>query len=223
VSQSEFNRRVHALQPEMKALQLHLAKTLTDASAVYHVLDITLISVTVRVRARNKGLFCGQPTFGRCRSKAEWVYGFKVALAISSEGIITAFFLAPAACDERPIGEALIAQDRYFAYLADKGFSSLGWEGQWLDVYSSLVAASPKDNSKRAWPEADRRWASGKRQIIEGVIDQLKDLFALELLRAKTLGCLLARLAAKATAYTCGQWLNSQLGRPIRRLANLLV
>ena len=31
-------------------------------------------------------------------------------------------------------------------------------------------AATPKDNSRRAWPEADRRWAAGKRQIIEGVI-----------------------------------------------------
>ncbi len=66
-----------------------------------------------------------------------------------------------------------------------------------------------------AWPKADRRWASGKRQIIEGVIDQLKDIFALERHRAKTLGGLLARLAAKMAAYTCGQQLNDQLGRPL--------
>jgi hypothetical protein len=39
--------------------------------------------------------------------------------------------------------------------------------------------------------------ASGKRQIIEGVIGQLKDLFGPERHRAKTLGGLLARLAAK--------------------------
>jgi hypothetical protein len=86
-----------------------------------------------------------------------------------------------------------------------------------------LVAATPKDNSRRAWPEADRRWASGKRQIIEGVIEQLKDLFALERHRAKTLGGLLARLAAKVAAYTCGQRLNDQLGQPLRHLADLLV
>ena len=71
--------------------------------------------------------------------------------------------------------------------------------------------------------EADRRWASGKRQIIEGVIDQLKDIFALERHRAKTLQGLLARLAAKMAAYTCGQRLNDQLGRPLRHLADLLV
>jgi hypothetical protein len=42
-----------------------------------------------------------------------------------------------------------------------------------MELYGALVAATPKDNSRRAWSKADRRWASGKRQIIEGVIYQL--------------------------------------------------
>lgn len=45
----------------------------------------------------------------------------------------------------------------------------------------------------------------GKHQIIEGVICQLEDFFGLELHRAKTLAGLLARLAAKGTAHTCGR------------------
>jgi hypothetical protein len=223
VSQSQFNRRVRALEPEMCLLQRAFARELCGPSAVYRVLDTTLIPAIVRVRASRNGLFAGQATFGRCRSKTEWVYGFKVALSVSPEGIITAFFLAPAACDERPIGDALIARDRHGAYLADKGFSSVEWEKRWSDLYGVLVAATPKENSKRAWPEADRRWASSKRQIIEGVIDQLKDFFALERHRAKTLGGLLVRLSAKIAAYTCGQCLNARLGRPLRHLADLLV
>ena len=76
---------------------------------------------------------------------------------------------------------------------------------------------------QRAWSKADRRWASGKRQIIEGVISQLKDFYGLERHRAKTLGGLLTRLAAKIAAYTCGQQINNSLGRPLRHLADLLV
>jgi Transposase DDE domain len=223
LSQSQLNRRVRALESEMRALQCHLAEALADASAVYHILDTTLIPVMVRVRSCRKGLFAGQATFGRCRSKTEWVYGFKVALAVSPKGVICAFGLAEAAADERPIGDFLVARDRHDAYLADKGFSSLAWERHWFQSHGALVAATPKDNSRRAWPQADRRWASGKRQIIEGVINQLKDLFALERHRAKTLSGLLARLAAKITAYTCGQRLNDQIGRPLRHLADLLV
>jgi hypothetical protein len=196
-SQSQFNRRARALEAEAKALSLHLARTLAEEGAVYHVLDTTLIPAVVRVRACRRGLFAGQATFGRSASKTEWVYGFKVGLSVTPEGLITAFCLAEASADERPIGETLIHSDRHAAYPADKGFSSVGWERHELLEYGALVAATPKDNSKRAWDAAGRLWAAGKRQIVEGIINQLKDLFFLERHRAKTLEGLLARLGGE--------------------------
>lgn len=211
------------MEPELHALQRDLAAELADGSAAYRILDTTLVPAIVRVRARRGGLFAGQAAFGRSVSKTAWVYGFKVALAVDPGGVVTAFGLAPANCDERPIASALLAEDRHGAYLADKGFSSVEWERRWLEGYGALVAATPQVTSRRAWPEADARWAAGKRQLIEGVIGQLKDLFGLERHRAKTLGGLLARLAAKIAAYTCGQLLNARLGRPLRRLADLLI
>jgi hypothetical protein len=214
---------VRALELELRALQRAFAGELCEPSAVYRVLDTTLVPAIVRVRASRKGLFCGQATFGRSASKTEWVYGFKVALVVDPEGVITAFGLAPAASDERPIGEALIAEDLHDAYLADKGFTGIEWERHCSERYGTLVAATPKNNTRRAWSKADRRWAAGKRQIIEGVICQLKDFFSLERHRAKTLAGLLARLAAKVAAYTCGQRINDSLGRPLRHLADLLV
>jgi hypothetical protein len=222
-SQGQLNRRIRALEPELRALQRAFARELACPSAVYRVMDTTLVPAIVRVRASRRGLFCGQASFGRSASKTEWVYGFKVALVVDPEGVITAFGLAPAASDERPIGDALLACDRYGAYLADKGFTGLEWERLWMEIYGALVAATPKNDSRRAWSKADRRWASGKRQIIEGVIGQLKDFFALERHRAKTLGGLLTRLAAKVAAYTCAQRINDSLGRPLRHLADLLV
>jgi len=171
-SQGQFNRRVRALEPELRALQKALAGDLCDPSAVYRVMDTTLVPAIVRVRASEagKGLFCGQATFGRSASKTEWVYGFKVALVVDPGGLITAFGLAPASSDERPIGDALLAEDRHDAYLADKGFTGVEWERRWLEEYGALVAATPKNGSRRAWTKKDRRWAAGKRQIIEGVI-----------------------------------------------------
>jgi Transposase DDE domain len=213
-SQSQLNRRMRALEPELRLLQRAFAEDLTEPSAVYRVMDTTLIPAIVRVRASRKGLFCAQASFGRSASKTEWVYGFKVALVVDPDGVITAFFLAPAASDERPIGDALVASDRYGAYLADKGFTSLQWERLWREIYGALVSATPNNDSRRAWSKADRRWASGKRQIIEGVIGQLKDFFCLERHRAKTLEGLLRRLAAKVAAYTCAQRINDSLSGP---------
>jgi hypothetical protein len=222
-SQSQLNRRIRALEPELRALQRAFARELAEPSALYRVVDTTLVPAMVRVRASRKGLFCGQASFGRSASKTEWVYGFKVALVVDPQGVVSAFGLAEAASDERPIGDALLASDRHEVYLADKGFTGVEWERHWLEDYEALVAATPKNNSRRAWSKADRRWASGKRQIIEGVICQLKDFYGLERHRAKTLGGLLTRLAAKIAAYTLGQRINNSLGRPLRHLADLLV
>ena len=60
---------------------------LADSSEVHHVIDTTLIPAIVRARAYRKGLFAGQAAFGRNVSKTEWVYGFKVALAVNPEGV----------------------------------------------------------------------------------------------------------------------------------------
>jgi hypothetical protein len=223
LSQCQLNRRIRAAEAELRSLQRDLAQTLADPSAVYRVMDTTLVPAVVRVRACRMGLFAGQASFGRSVSKTEWVYGFKVALSVTPEGVVTSFGLAPANCDERPIGEFLVSSDGHDAFLADKGFSSVEWERRWLEEYGALVAATPQESARRAWPEKARRWAAGKRQLIEGVIWQLKDQFSLERHRAKTLGGLLARLAAKVAAYTCGQVLNRGLGRPLRHLAALLI
>jgi hypothetical protein len=106
----------------------------------------------------------------------------KVALSVSREGVICAFGLVEAASDERPIEESASSSrglSRCLPPGLHNGFTGVRWERCWSDFYGALVAATPKDDSKRAWAKTDRRWASGKRQIIEGVIDHLKDIFAL--------------------------------------------
>src|SRR5215212_1124061 len=119
-SQSQLNRRVRSVEPNLRDFQRAVARTLCGASEIYHVLDTTLIPAIVRVRASRKGLFfCGQATFGR-RPPPDRVglRGFKVALSVSPEGVICAFGLAEASSEERPIGEYLIVEDSHDAYLA---------------------------------------------------------------------------------------------------------
>ena len=162
-----LDRRIRVLEPELRAPQRAFAEELSEPRAVYRVLDTTLIPATARVRASEagEGLFAGQASFGRGTSKTEWVHAFKVALVVDPAklGAITAFGLAPAASDERPIGEALMVTDRHGACLADKGFTGVEWERLWMEVYGALVAATLKNNSRRSWSKEDRRWASGRQ------------------------------------------------------------
>ena len=163
-SQSQFNRRVRSLALELRAFQCDLAQTFAKSSAAYRVLDTTLIPAIVRVRACRKGLFAGQASFGRNVSKTEWVYGFKVALVVDPDGIVSAFGLAPANCDECPIGDTLIAQDRHDAYLATRGSprsngSGTGWKpmGHWWRLRPRTATAGRGRGPLAAGPrESDR-------------------------------------------------------------------
>jgi hypothetical protein len=219
-----LNRRVRALELELRLLQRAFAQELSEPSAIYRVMETTLIPAIVRVRACRKGLFSGQASFGRSASKTEWVYGFKVALVVDPEGVITAFGLAGAASDERPIGDALIASDHHAANTwptrASRGSSGrgCGWR------FTTCSLRPPQKQLPQGMVEGRSAldlWQTPDH--IEGVIGQLKDFFDLERHRAKTLGGLLTRLAAKVVAYTCAQRINYSLGRPLRHLADLLI
>ena len=85
------------------------------------------------------------------------------------------------------------------------------------------MAATPEENPRRAWPKAARRWAAGERQIIEGAIGRLKDPFSLGCHRAKTLGRCWHASPRRRPPILCGQRLDALLGRPLCRLADLLV
>jgi hypothetical protein len=66
-SQGQLNRRLRALEPELRLLQRAFAEELSEPSAIYRVMDTTLIPAIVRVRASRKGLFLGQASFGQQR------------------------------------------------------------------------------------------------------------------------------------------------------------
>jgi hypothetical protein len=69
-TQGQFNRRVRALELELRALQRDFAGQIAEPSALYRVLDTTLVPAIVRVSASRNGLFfCGQASFGRSASK----------------------------------------------------------------------------------------------------------------------------------------------------------
>jgi hypothetical protein len=124
-SQSQLNRRVRSVEPELRDFQRAVARTLCDVSEVYHVLDTTLIPAMVRVRASRKAVCrAGHLRQERLQDRVG-LRVLKVALSVSPEGVICTFGLAEAASDDRPIGEFLISEDFHEAYLADKGFTGV--------------------------------------------------------------------------------------------------
>lgn len=223
LSQSQLNRRIRSMAAVLKRLQRALARQLTRTNVVFRLIDTTLIPAKERVRAPKRGWLDGEASFGRCASKTTWVYGFKLGIIADPDGVITSFGVASANAGERKVGDALLAEDGFPAYLADKGFQSTAWERHWRQDYGAQVAVTPKRGDRRILSPELQRWSAAHRQRIEGVFAQLKDQFALERHRSKQLDGLLARIASKITAYTCAQLINQRLGRPLCRMADLLI
>jgi hypothetical protein len=86
-SQGQLNRRVRALEPELRLLQRAFAEELSEPSEVYRVLDTTLIPAIVRVRASGKGLFAGQASFGK-QSGWDWLELLAVPLVLAGLGVV---------------------------------------------------------------------------------------------------------------------------------------
>jgi hypothetical protein len=82
-SQGQLNRRIRALEPELRELQRAFAQELACPSAVYRVMDTTLVPAMVRVRASRRGP--GSPT---CSRGTGWGGIRRALLGSVSESVI---------------------------------------------------------------------------------------------------------------------------------------
>ncbi|HEX2741437.1 MAG TPA: universal stress protein [Rubrobacter sp.] len=78
-----MRRRIRALEPQLRALQRAFARELACPSAVYRVMDTTLVPAMVRVRASRRGP--GSPT---CSRGTGWGGIRRALLGSVSESVI---------------------------------------------------------------------------------------------------------------------------------------
>jgi len=230
----QLNRQWRALHDQTCAFAIYMADLLEAQKAPYEILDLAPI-VTRDAKRRGTGWLTGEADIGKS-NRLGWYEGLKAPLAVTPQGVITGFGLAPASAKEQPIAETFFylrahpnhrfisighaSRGRY--YPADKGFEGQKNRQHWGEAYGAWVICSPKRNSRRPWPKALRRWLAGIRQIVETVIDKLLNTFRLDQERPHSLQGLRTRLAAKVSLHNFCIWLNRQLGRPDLAFADLL-
>jgi Transposase DDE domain len=222
VDQSEFNRRRRSLYPALAAIQRTVAGRLGADLERERLLDTKPVAVMVLKRHDDRGLtFDGQAAVGWCQTKRQWYYGFKLALALTLDGVIARYDLVPANVDDRDAAaEVLEPGCRYWA---DKGFFGRECQREWAQADGAVVRAEPPRGTAAAWPPAFAYLAHRIRQRIEVVNAQLQGQFAIERTLAKTLWGLVTRIQAKLTAHTLGVYLNVLSGQPPLALKTLLL
>jgi hypothetical protein len=231
---TQFNRAQRRYTGLIVGFFQHLARELGARDSPYEVLDRT--GVATRASGRRGGEWLhGYANKGWC-SRLGYFHGLQLLCAVTAEGLITGFGLAPGSTKDQPMASAFLAlrhePDAHLpwvgeaaasaTYVLDKGFSGQRRHAEWAAWYQASVVCAPQKGHGLMWPKALRRWVASLRQIIETVHGCLLKVFRLEQERAHTMQGLFARLSAKAALHNVCIWLNRQFGRPDLAFADLL-
>jgi hypothetical protein len=212
-SQSQYNRRLRALTPQLVWVQQRLSELL--ATGTLRLADGTLVGVANYAGCAQKSEFAGIAAYGYCPSKSEWVWGMRLVLLVDRSGLPVGYTLVAANEKEyEPVRELALA-DGSEILIADKGL----WGRQYAETLrlEGILIRTPDRVRTNENVERERGLAR-MRLVVESTIANLKCQMRLEQHLAKTPTGLVQRIAQRLLALTLGMLLNALLGRPPRSL-----
>ena len=152
-SRTRFNRTRRALLQVTELLRQKLSFAFPIPVSRYFVIDSFPLPVCKFGRARYCSSFrTDGANYGKCPSKKETYYGFKVHALITLEGYITAFEITPASVDDREGLRDFAENYLGLVILGDKGYTG---ESLYQDMKNKgicLMSLKPS-NYKENWPK----------------------------------------------------------------------
>ena len=122
-SRSRFNRTRRALLQTTDLLRQKMSSVFNIPFSKYFVIDSFPLAVCKFGRARYCRSFRGYGAdYGKCPSKKETYFGYKVHAMITLEGYITAFEITSASIDDREGLRDLVENQSGLVILGDKGY-----------------------------------------------------------------------------------------------------
>ncbi len=131
--------------------------------------------------------------YGKCPSKKETYFGFKVHALITLDGFITAFDITPASTDDREGLRDLMGEEYALSVIGDKGYVGEQLREDMQNQNICLLALK-RNNSKVQWSKPFRQMIFKFRRRVETVFSQLSQQLKAERVLAKTFRGLCTRL-----------------------------
>ena len=211
-SRSRFNRTRRALMQTTELLRQKMISVFPIPVSSYYIVDSFPLAVCKFGRARYCKAFRGHGAdYGKCPSKKETYYGYKVHALITLEGYIASFEITPASTDDREGLRDLADHWSNVTILADKGYVGKNMKQEMQEKNICLFALK-RSNSKENWPKSVRQLIFKLRRRVETVFSQLSGQLNAERVLAKSFQGLCTRLVNKVLAYNLCIALNSIFG-----------
>lgn len=213
--QSQFNRRLRRLTPQMTTVQMMLAELLAEGRV--RLVDGTLISCANYPGCASQSHFAGDASYGYCASKSQFLWGMRLVLICDPKGVPVGYDLVgPKTGEERECALRLATGQAGALLFADGGF----WGREYRASMEALDIELVTPDQHRLGQRPPAEVAKARiRLVIESVFSTLKRQMRLEMHLAKTTAGLAQRIAQRLLALTLGVYVNTLLGRPPRALA----
>jgi len=222
---SRYNRRRRALGNVVNSVRRHLLAALLTLlppdERPLCVLDSLPVPVVGFHHALGHHRWYGWATYGYNATKQQTIYGFKLHLLTTADGLITDFVLAPAHLTDGTFTAQLLSDKTALLVLGDKAYLNAELQADLQQLHGITLLTPRRANQREQLPAALTSLVSHFRQMIETINSQLAGQFKLETNKAKCMSGLIARLHAKLAAHTLGMYLNLVTGQPLRALAAL--
>ena len=213
-SRTRFNRTRRALLQVTELLRQKLTHSFPIPTSRYFVIDSFPLPVCKFGRARYCRSFrVDGANYGKCPSKKETYFGFKVHALITIEGYITAFEITPASVDDREGLRDFAENHLCLTVLGDKGYTG---EQLWEDMQEKGIClmSLKTSNHKNNWPKEVRQVIFRFRRRIETVFSQLSEQLNAEKVLAKSFRGLCTRLQNKILGHNLCMAFNSIFREP---------
>ena len=200
-SRSRFNRTRRALLPITELLREKLLSECSMSYSQYFIIDSFPLKVCKFGRAHFCKTFrCDGADYGKCPSKKETYFGYKVHAMITLEGFITTFEITPASVDDREGLRDLTDGLSDITILGDKGYVGEHLLEEQKEQGICLMSLK-RSNSKRNWPKSVKQLIFRLRRRVETVFSQLSEQLNAERVLAKSFQGLCTRLVNKILAH----------------------
>ena len=213
---SRFNRRRRQLAGVINHIRMLLLAS-TDLSDDRQVVIDSLPVPVVKfhlVPASTGDWKAYGARFGKVPSKKITIFGYKLYLLVTLNGLILDFELAPANVFELKVGQELLEEHRDLTVLGDKAFISASVKADLEARRGIRLLTLPRKNQRHQPQKPVAQLFNRLRQIIETVNSQLADQFSIEVNRAHAFSGLVARLHTKLAAHTLCIHINRLCGNP---------
>ena len=214
---SRFNRRRRSLLHAINAIRQSLLTLLdfaADRQCAIDSLPVPVLGFHLVPGAPSVAMWKSQgAAFGKVPTKKQTIFGYKLHLLVTLNGVIRDFALAPANVGDLAVGAALLGAHAGVAVLGAKGYISAPVAAALQTDQGVQLLPTPRRNQRDQVPEQVSRLLNRWRQVVETVNAQLTAQFALGRHHAHTFRGLCARLYTKLTAHTLCLYLNRLLGK----------